>query len=108
MQFDSALNVHEWALHIACMSTDFNIMKTDRTNKGFWEFILDSIAMIKRRFKWDIVFVRLDNEGAFSNTFKNELTSLGITFEERAPDTPVQNGHAKRKGKMLAIKARAL
>ena len=89
------------------MSTDFNIVKTDCTKKESREFILDSIAMIKRRFKRDVIFIRSDDEGAFSNSFKNELTSLGITLEKSAPDTPAQNRHAKRKSKMLAIKARA-
>ena len=108
MQFEPALNGHEWATHIACMSTDFNLVRTNRTKTGSREFILDSIALIKRRFKHDVVFIRSDNEGAFSNAFKDELISMGISLEESAPDTPAQNGHAERKGKMLAIKARAL
>lgn len=108
MQFESAFNGHEWATHIACMSTDFNIVRTNRTKTSSREFILDSIAMIKRQFKQDVVFIRSDNEGAFSNAFKDELISMEISLEESAPDTLAQNGHAERKGKMLGIKARAL
>lgn len=108
MQFDSAMNGHQWASHIACMSTDFNIVRTDRTKTGCCEFILDSIAMIKRRFNYDVVFICSNNESSFSNVFKDKLRSLEITLEESVLNTPAQNGHAERKSKMLAIKARAL
>ena len=45
---------------------------------------------------------------SFDTTFREEIKGLGITLEPSSPDTPEQNGHAERKGKMLAIKARAL
>ena len=108
MQFDSALNGHEWATHIACMVTDFNFVDTSRTKTGCRQFILDTIALIKRRFHQDVIFIRSDNEGSFSNAFRDELKGMGLTLEESASDTPAQNGHAERKGKMLAVKARAL
>ena len=70
--------------------------------------MLDKLNMIKRKFNREVVFIRSDNEGSFSIAFRDEFKSLGITFEESAPDTLGQNGHAERKGKMLTIKARAL
>lgn len=108
MQFDPALNGHEWATHIACMSTDFNMVDTSRTKAECRGFILDTITLIKRQFHQDVVFIRSDNEGSFSHAFEKDLKNLGITLEESAPNTPAQNGHAERKGKMLAVKARAL
>ena len=108
MPFETSLNGHEWATHIACMATDFNILETHRSKSDCREFILNTIAMIKRRFKRDVVFIRSDNEGSFNTAFRDEIKGLGITLEPSSPDTPEQNGHAERKGKMLAIKARAL
>ena len=108
MQFDPALNGHEWTTHIACMVTDFNFVDTSRTKTGCRQFILDTIALIKRRFNRNVVFIWSDNEGSFSNTFRDELKGMGLTLEGSASDTPAQNGHAERKGKMLAVKARAL
>ena len=108
IQFEVSMTGHEWATHIACMVTDFNILATHRTKSECREFILDTISLIKVRWNRDVVFIRSDNEKSYSNDFKNELQRRGITLESSAPETPAQNGHAERKGKMLVIKARAL
>lgn len=50
MQFEPALNGHQQAIHIVCIYTDFNILATDRTKLGCYNFILDSISLFKRRF----------------------------------------------------------
>lgn len=57
MQFEPSLNGHEWATHIACMTTDFNLLDTHRSKADCREFILDSIAMFKRKFKRDVVII---------------------------------------------------
>ena len=88
IQFESGLNGHQWATHIACMYTDFNVLTTHRTKTGYCSFILDSIALFKRRFDWDVVFIRSDNETSFTNEFKDTLVKKSITLEESAPDTP--------------------
>lgn len=108
MQFEPGLNGHQWAIHIACMYTNFNILTPDRTKSGCHNFILDLISLFKMRFERDVVFLRSDNEGFFTNEFKDTLVKMGITLEKTAPDTPAQNGHAERKDKMLTVKTRVL
>lgn len=56
----------------------------------------------------DVLLIRSDNEGSFSDILKDELKGMVITLEESASDTLAQNGHAERKGNMLAINAKAL
>lgn len=90
------------------MSTDFNIVWTSRTKSKSQEFIIDTIVMIKRRFKQDVVFIWSDNERSLSNSFKIKLKGIKITLEESASDTSAQNGHAEYKNKILTVKTRAL
>lgn len=107
MQFNPALNSYEWAIHIACISTNFNIVNTNHAKLRCCQFILNTIIMIKHCFNWDVVFIQLNNKRAFSNAFRDELKNISITFETNASDTPAQNWNAECKHKMLAVKARA-
>lgn len=108
MEFTPALNGHRWVTHIACMATDFNEAGTHLRKSGCRSFILDAIERVKRRYDGVVIYIRSDNEGSFSNEFIAEIEAMGITFEFTAPDTPAQNGHSERKGKMLVIKGRTM
>ena len=108
MQFTTAMNKDQWASHFACTSTDFNMVFTHPRKSDATTIIQNAFNMIKNRYNATIVFFRSDGEKALGIQFDNLLAENGITQEPSAPDTPAQNGHSERKGRMLATKARAL
>ena len=108
MHFTVAYNGHQWASHLACEYTDFNIVHTHKTKDNARQILLDNLELIKNRYKQDVVFIRTDGEKALDYAFQDELSARGITFETSPPHTPDQNGHAERKGGMLATKARTM
>lgn len=55
-----------------------------------------------------MVFLRFDGEYSLNNEFDEMIAELSITHEPSAPYTPQQNGHSKRLGETLLMKARAL
>ena len=108
IQFDSAYNSDQWVSHIACDYSDFNLVYTHQLKTAAPQILLDAIKLIKRRYACEVVFIRTDGEKALDNAFKDRLSAKGITFEASAPYTPEQNGHAERKGGILAAKARTM
>ena len=108
LHHDPALNGDQWTTHIACRSTDFNLVFTHSNKSDAPKIILDAIALIETRYNGKVVFFRSDGERTLGTDFLNQLKAKGITIEPSAPDTPDQNGHSERKGGVIAMKARAL
>ena len=108
MHFSVAYNSHQWVSHLACDYTDFNIVQTHHLKSDAPQILLNNLALIRKRFNQEVIFIRTDGEKALDYAFQNELSAQGITFEIFSPDTPAQNGHAERKGGVLTIKARTI
>ena len=108
IQLEPALNKNQWISHIACYSTDFNILYTHRTKSEASSLVIQVINVIVNRFNRNVAFIRSDDEKSLKNDFFELLAQKRISFEPFAPDTQAQNGHSKRKGGILLIKARVL
>lgn len=102
------MNGDQWCSHIACSTTNFNLVYTHQYKSDARNILRNAFALIERRFKRRIVFLCMDGETSLDSEFLEEVQAMGITYEPSAPYTPAQNGHSERIGGILAMKARAL
>lgn len=108
MQFTTAINKDQWVSHFACSSTDFNLVFTYPRKSDATMIIHKAINIIATRYNGKTVFFWSDGEKALGLEFGNFIAGKSIIYEPSFPDTPAQNGHFERKGRVLATKARAL
>lgn len=108
MQLNPALNKDQWVSHVACTETDFQMVYTHRKKSEVTEILRKVLQMIRKRWFFEVAFIRSDNEKSLGNEFKDLCFELGLTWEPTAADTPAQNGHSERKGSLLSTKARVM
>ena len=105
---NSSMTRDQWVSHFACASTDFNLVYTHPHKSAATDIIRKAINLIHTRYNAKVVFFRSDGERALGIEFEKFISEKGITYEASAPDTPEQNGHSERKGRILTTKARSM
>jgi hypothetical protein len=108
IEMNRGFNGDRYVSHFQCRQYLFNLVYTHPKKSDALQFFEKAINTIENQYSGKIRYIRLDGETSLGNTFETLVTEKGIKAERTAPDTPAQNGGAKRSRRVLITKARTM